>query len=365
MVANSSRYARQTLLPGIGAEGQRRLGEATALVLGCGALGTVVAELLARAGVGRLVIVDRDVIELSNLHRQTLYDEHDIADALPKAEAARRRLARVNSEVGVEAVVDDVDATNIEALARGADVLVDGLDNFETRYLANDVAVKHGVPYVYAGAVGTAGMAYTILPHTRGGTAPWEIGADGGGATPCLRCLFDEIPAPGTLPTCETAGVLGPLTSLIASFEAAEALKVLTRNFDRVGRRLLEVDLWDGTFRRLDVSGAYEAADCVCCRHVRYEFLDGARGAGASVLCGADAVQVRPAHGAAAVDLEAVAARLRRHGSVAASAYMIRAAVTDNGRPYELTLFPDGRAIVKGTREASVARGVYARHVGT
>lgn len=364
MAEHSSRYARQTLLPGIGAEGQRRLGEATALVLGCGALGTVVAELLARAGVGRLVIVDRDVVELSNLQRQMLYDEHDIADALPKAEAARRRLARVNSEVRVEAVVDDIDATNIEALVRGADVLVDGLDNFETRYLANDAAVKHGVPYIYAGAVGTAGMACAILPYTRGGTAPWER-ADGAGATPCLRCLFDEIPAPGTLPTCETAGVLGPLTSLIASFEAAEALKVLTRNFDRVGRRLLEVDLWDGTFRRLDVSRAYEAADCVCCRHAHYEFLDGTRGAGASVLCGADAVQVRPAHGAAAVDLEAVAARLRRHGSVAASAYMIRAAVTDHGRAYELTLFPDGRAIVKGTREASVARGVYARHVGT
>lgn len=364
MAEDTARYARQTLLPGIGAEGQQRLAEATALVLGCGALGSVAAELLARAGVGRLVIVDRDVVELTNLHRQVLYDEHDVADALPKAEAARRRLERVNSGIEIEAVVDDVDAANIERLAAGADVLVDGLDNFETRYLANDVAVKHGIPYIYAGAVGTAGMAYAILPHTSTRASPWERGAGGRAATPCLRCLFAEMPAPGTVATCETAGVLGPVTALIASFEATEALKVLTRSFDRVCRTLLEVDLWDGTFRQLDVTRAYDASDCICCRHSRFEFLDGARGAGASVLCGADAVQLRPAHGAAPVDLAAVAARLGRHGTVASSAYMLRAAVTDNGRAYELTLFPDGRAIVKGTRETSVARGIYAKHVG-
>lgn len=363
MVAQTERYHRQALLPDIGELGQRKLQGSTAFVLGCGALGTVAAELLARAGVGRLVIVDRDVIELSNLQRQLLFDETDIADAIPKAEAARRRLARVNSDIEVHAFVDDIDATNIERYARDADVLVDGLDNFETRYLANDLAVKLRIPYVYAGAVGTAGMAYTILPHTRAGDAPWETG-ERGYATPCLRCLFEEMPAPGSLPTCETVGVLGPLTAMIASFEAAEALKVLTANYACVSRTMLEVDLWANTLRQLGVEGAREASDCACCKHASFEYLDGARGATATVLCGASAVQVRPAADATGVDLESVAGRLRGYGRVVTSPYMMRADVIENGRTYELTLFPDGRAIVKGTGEASLARSIYAKHVG-
>lgn len=364
MAEDFSRYHRQMLLPGFGADGQRRLHESTALVLGCGALGTVIADMLARAGVGHLVVVDRDLIDLTNLQRQVLFDEQDIADALPKAEAARRKLARVNSQVRVTAIVDDIDHTNIERYAAGADVLVDGVDNFETRYLANDYAVKHGVPYIYGGAVGTTGTALAILPHTPGGDAPWERTERGSIATPCLKCLFEEMPAPGSLPTCDTAGILAAASAIVASFEAAEALKVLTGNFERVCPTMLTLDLWANTFRQLKVARAYEQGDCACCKQRRFAYLDGAQGTDTTVLCGADAVQLTHGRDIDGLDLDDIAGRLRRHGSVAASRFMVRADLTDNGRAYQLTLFPDGRAIVKGTRETNVARSIYAKYVG-
>ena len=255
-----ARYQRQMLLPGFGKGGQRRLLDSTALILGCGALGSIAADMLARAGVGHLVIVDRDFIELTNLQRQVLFDERDVADALPKAEAAKRRLARINSGVRVTAIVDDVNHTNIERYAAGANVIVDGLDNFETRYLANDLAVRDGIPYVYGAAVGTTGMAFTVLPH-QDGTAEWE-GAEGGGhATPCLRCLFEEPPSPGTMATCDTTGVINAVVGIVANFEVAEALKILTGNFDRVSRRLLNVDLWDNSLHQLNVANARDARD--------------------------------------------------------------------------------------------------------
>jgi adenylyltransferase/sulfurtransferase len=359
-----SRYHRQMLLPGFGEEGQRRLLASTALVLGCGALGSLAADLLARAGVGRLVIVDRDFIELTNLQRQVLFDEQDVADAIPKAEAARRRIARINSQVKVTAIVDDLNHRNIERYASGADVLVDGLDNFETRYLVNDFAVKHGTPYIYGGAVGAVGAAYAILPHTRAGDAPWETESDGSRATPCFRCLFEEAPPPGMNPTCDTAGVMAPAVGIIASFQVAEALKVLTGNLDRICPTMLNVDLWANTIAPLKVDRAHELGDCPCCKHGRFEFLEGGLGSDASALCGRDAVQLTHAQHTATLDLDAIAARLRLHGNVAASRFMIRADLTDNGKPYMLSLFPDGRAIVHGTAEPSVARSVYAKYVG-
>lgn len=359
-----SRYHRQMLLPGFGEEGQRRLAASTAFVLGCGALGTVVADMLARAGVGRLVIADRDFVETTNLQRQVLFDEDDVAAALPKAEAARRKLARINSSVEVTAIVDDVNAGNIERYAAGADIVVDGLDNFETRYLANDYAVKHGVPYVYGGAVGTTGAAFTILPHTPHGDAPWERLPEGGKATPCLRCLFEEAPPPGTMPTCDTVGVLGPAVAIVANYEAAEALKILTGNLDRVSSTMLSFDLASNSLMQLKVSRAYEAGDCLCCKHRQFEYLDGEKGSGTTTMCGRDAVQLTHRQNASRIDLEEVANRLRAHGAVTANRFMLRAALAENGRDYELTLFTDGRAIIKGTREASVARSVYAKYVG-
>jgi len=359
-----ARYHRQMLLPGFGVEGQRKLLDSTVLILGCGALGTMAANMLARAGVGHLRIVDRDFIELTNLQRQVLFDEDDIADVIPKAEAARRKIARINSQVEVTAIVDDINHRNIERFSEGADLLIDGLDNFETRYLANDCAVKHGIPYLYGGAVGTVGMAFAILPHTRGGKAHWETAPGGSRATPCFRCLFEQPPPPGENPTCDTVGVLGPAVSIIANFQVAEALKILTGNLDRVAPAMLSLDLWSNTITQLKVGRAWEQGDCICCKHHNFEFLEGKAGSNATALCGADAVQLTHRQGGESLDLGEIAARLKRQGPVTANEFMMRASIREQDRNFELTLFADGRAIVKGTGEASVARGLYAKYVG-
>jgi len=359
-----ARYHRQMLLPGFGVEGQRKLLGATALMLGCGALGTVSANMLARAGVGHLVIIDRDSIELTNLQRQVLFDEQDVADAIPKAEAAKRKIARINSQVKVTAIVDDMNYRNMERLATGADVLIDGLDNFETRYLANDYAVKYGVPYIYGGAVGTVGMSYAILPHTRHGNAPWETTSAGNRATPCFRCIFEQAPPPGQNATCDTVGVLGPAVSIIANFQVAETLKILTGNLDRLCPSMLSIDVWDNTISQLKVARAREKGDCQCCKHHNFEFLDGKAGSSATTLCGRDAVQLTHRQRGDRINFDEVARRLREHGEVSVNEFMLRAHIIENSKVYELTLFADGRAIVKGTGEANVARGVYAKYVG-
>jgi len=364
MSLDLARYHRQMLLPGFGAEGQRRLLGSTALLLGCGALGTVAADMLARAGVGHLVIVDRDFIELTNLQRQVLFDEQDVADAIPKAEAARRKIARINSQVEVTAIVDDINYGNIERYAAGADILVDGLDNFETRYLANDCAVKHGIPYVYGGAVGTAGMAYAILPHSQHGDAWWETSPAGNHATPCFRCIFEAAPPPGENPTCDTVGVIGPAVSIIANFQVAETLKILTGNLDRVCPTLLTIDLWANTMTHLKVTYVRESSDCPCCKYRHFEYLEGKAGSRAIALCGRDAVQLTHRQNRGELDFDEIAGRLRHYGTVVVNEFMVRAEIRDNDKTFELTLFADGRAIVKGTGEASVARGVYAKYVG-
>ena len=364
MSLDLSRYHRQMLLPGFGAEGQRKLLDSTALVLGCGALGTMAANMLARAGVGHLVIVDRDFIELTNLQRQVLFDEQDVADGIPKAEAAKRKIALINSQVRVTAIIDDINYTNIERFAAGVNILVDGLDNFETRYLANECAVKHGIPYLYGGAVGTVGMAYAILPHTPSGDAAWEADSSNSKATPCFRCLFEEAPPPGQSPTCDTVGVLGPAVSIIANFQVAEALKILTGNFDRVCPSLLNIDLWANTVTQLKVGRAWEDGDCPCCKHRSFEFLEGKSGSSTTTLCGQDAVQLTHRQETGKLNFAEISARLRQHGPVRANEFMIRAELHDNDKPYELTLFANGRAIIKGTGEAAVARGIYAKYVG-
>lgn len=366
MTLDLARYHRQMLLPGFGEEGQRKLLGASVFVVGCGALGTVIANTLARAGVGQLILVDRDFIELTNLQRQILFDEKDVADAIPKAEAAKRKIAAINSQVEVIAVVDDVNHSNVEkiiALGRGGkvDLIIDGVDNFETRYLVNDVAVKLGIPYVYGGAVGTVGAAYAILPHTPKGDSAWE---KTGYATPCLRCIFEQAPPPGLNPTCDTAGVIGPGVSIIANYQSNEALKILTGNFDRVARTMLNIDLWENTFRQFKVAKAYDVGDCECCKKRNFEFLDGKFGSSTTTLCGRNAVQLSLKQQAGKLNFEEIAARLRPHGQVSVNKFMLRADIKDNGEPYELTLFTDGRAIVKGTKEPNTARGIYAKYIG-
>jgi molybdopterin/thiamine biosynthesis adenylyltransferase len=358
------RYHRQMLLPGFGPEGQSRLQGATVAVLGCGALGCVVADALARAGVGRLHLVDRDFIELTNLQRQLLYDEGDVAAGLPKAEAARRRLQEINSTVACEAIVDDINPGSIGQIAEGADLLVDGLDNFDTRYLVNDYAVRNGLPYVYGGAVGTSGMAYVVLPKSIDGSSAWETLPAGSRATPCLRCLFPEAPPPGESATCDTAGVLGPVVGIIGNFQAAEALKILSGNFDRVSRSLFNLDLWTNTAMHLSLEAGESAVLCPCCGRRDFESLEGRAGSTAAVLCGRDAVQLRHRQDAAGVDLDALERKLRAHGTANANAFMLRAELQEGGTSYQLTVFPDGRAIIKGTADIATARGLYAKFVG-
>ena len=375
------RYHRQMLLPGFGEAGQRKLLDSTALIVGCGALGTVIANMLARAGVGHLIIVDRDYIEMTNLQRQVLFDEDDVANAIPKAVAAKNKIAKINSQVRVTAVVEDVNHTNMEKLALGeysngekADIIVDGVDNFETRYLANDCAVKHGIPYIYGGAVGTVGASYAILPHSPpsaegtsvpGSALPWEQ-KGGAGATPCLRCIFEQAPPPGLNPTCDTAGVIGPAVSIVSNYQVAETLKVLTGNFDKVSPTMLNFDLWANTFRQFKVAKAYDVGDCRCCKHRDFEFLDGKFGSSTTTLCGRNAVQLTQnvSQQNGKLDFAEIASRLESHGSVKANKFMLRADIVDNGEPYELTLFTDGRAIVKGTQKPNVAKSIYAKYVG-
>lgn len=358
------RYHRQMLLPGFGEAGQRRLRESTVLLLGCGALGSVAAELLARAGVGELIIVDRDFVELTNLQRQLMFDERDVADAMPKAEAAKRRLAAINSQVAVTAIVDDLNHTNIERYAAGADVFVDGLDNFETRYLANDLAVSSGRAYVYGAAVGTTGMACAFLPRS-GGHAAWEAGG-GNFATPCFRCLFDEAPPAGTGPTCDTVGVISTAVGIVANFQVTETLKILTGNFERVSRTLLNIDLWANEIMQLAI--AFEGKDeCPCCELRRFPYLDGQAGSSAATLCGRNAVQLRDRQQAGAIDLAVIEARLSHHGRVQCNDFMLQAAISDDADPqkeYEISVFRDGRAIVKGTGDIAQARSIFAKYVG-
>lgn len=336
------RYACQVRLARIGAEGQQRLAASTAVVVGVGATGSVIAESLARAGVGRLRLVDRDVLELSNLARQTLYDEEDVAAALPKAEAARRRLARINGAVTLEARVADVEARTVRGLLAGADVVLDGTDNFATRFVINDACLAQGTPWVYAGVVGTWVHGFPIVP----------------GRTPCFRCYLEEPPPPGAVETCETAGVLGAAVQVCGGLAAAEGIKLLLGAVDEVAEGLLTLDVWSRESRRIGLS---RWPDCPACAG-RYDFLEGT--AQTAELCGQDAVAVRAAQPDARVDLGVVAERLRPLGELEAqNPFLLRFAPREPAG-LKVTLFVDGRALVKGTRDPAVARSVVARFVG-
>ncbi len=337
------RYSRQIRFPGVGEDGQRRLLASRVTLCGCGALGTVLANALVRAGVGHLRLIDRDFIETSNLQRQVLFDEHDVAENLPKAEAAARKLAAINSSVHVDPVVADIDRTNILELTQDADLILDGTDNFEIRYLINDVAVKLGKPWVYGGCIGSHGQTMTILP----------------GETPCLRCVFEAAPAPGEAGTCETAGVLGPMVNIIASLQATEALKILTGRRDKINRELLYFDIWDNMQRRIKIAPLLGKVDCPCCKHRRFEWLDGAHGSQTTSLCGRNAVQVSH-RTPAKLNFEEMAVHLGKMGEVSYNRFLLKF----NVESYEFTVFPDGRAIIKGTADVDKARTLYAKYIG-
>jgi adenylyltransferase/sulfurtransferase len=337
------RYSRQVRFVPLGAAGQARVASGRVTVVGCGALGSAVAMTLVRAGVGRLRIIDRDLPEISNLPRQCLFDEADVAAGVPKAAAAKRHLERINSTAVVEAVVADLTAGNCEALLGGADVIVDGTDNFEARFIVNEFACRQGVPWVHGGAIGAEGRVLTVVP----------------GRTACLRCLIPDPPPAGAMPTCETAGIIGPAAIVVGAVESAEAIKLLSGSCDRIGNQLLVCDLWEGVWRTVDLSSL--AVDgCPTCRGGDFPWLEGRIGASATVLCGREAVQVA-APERHVVDLDGLAARLSAVGRVTANAWLVRADVEPG---IQLSVFADGRAIVAGTREEARARAIVARYVG-
>jgi adenylyltransferase/sulfurtransferase len=338
-----ARYAAQVRYRPLGHEGQRRLAASRAMICGCGALGSMLANTLVRAGVGAVRIVDRDFVELGNLHRQVLFDEADAAAGLPKAVAAAEKLRRINSSVAVEPVVADITPANIEMLCAGADVLLDGTDNFETRFLINDAAVHLGLPWVYGGCVGAEGQTMTIVP----------------GVTACLRCLLPECPPPGSTPTCDTVGVLAPIVGVIASIEAAEAMKILSGNLDAVSRHLTVVDLWQNRLTRVDLRTLCEDSDCPACKRREFSWLAGRAGSRAAILCGRNAVQLTSP--GQPLSLDELARRLEGVGPLTRNPFLLRLAVDK----YELNLFPDGRAIITGTSDLAEARTVYAKYVGS
>jgi adenylyltransferase/sulfurtransferase len=333
------RYSRQILFSGLGEAGQERLLGSQAAIVGCGALGSFQADALVRAGVGRLRIIDRDYVELSNLQRQCLFEESDAAQGLPKAVAAARRLEKVNSGAMIAPTVADLTPSNIEELLGEVDVILDGTDNFETRYLVNDFSVSQGIPWIYGGAVGSYGISMPILP----------------GRTACLKCLYPEPPS-GAQPTCETAGVLNAVPAMIAAVQATEALKILSKQLEAVSLRITTVDVWSGMIRQLEQPPADLA--CMTCGKRRFLHLEGV-GRPPISLCGRNAVQIhersRP------LDLAELKGRLAPLGEVRANEFALRFFVP----PYEMTVFPDGRAIIKGTTDVGLARSLYARYVGS
>jgi molybdopterin/thiamine biosynthesis adenylyltransferase len=335
-----SRYSRQELFAPIGTAGQERLRRARVLVVGCGALGSTLAETLTRAGVGHLTVVDRDLVEASNLQRQSLFVEDDAARARPKAVAAEARLRRVNADVEVRGIVGDVDAAMATRLVGEVELVLDGTDNFETRYVVNDVCLRLGVPWVHGACVAAHGTALAIRP----------------GRTPCLRCVLGERPAAGSAETCDTVGVVAPVVQVVAGMQAAEALKLLTGNERALLPGLLTVDVWAGTFEVVDLGA--RAPWCPSCTEGRYDYSTSDRPS-SSVLCGRDAVQLRGGAGLA-LDLAALAARLRAAGDVMVNEHLVRLRAPEA----ELVVFADGRAIVKGVSDATRARSVYARYVG-
>lgn len=333
------RYSRQILFAPVGAEGQRRLAASSVTLIGCGATGSVLAGSLARAGIGRLRIVDRDYVEPSNLQRQSLFDENDAAESLPKALAAARKLAAVNSAVAVEPHVADLTPANAKKLLSDADLLLDGTDNFETRYLINDFAVSAGIPWIYAAAVGSYAATMNILP----------------GETACLACMFPEAPK-GMMETCDTAGILNSAANLAASIAATEALKLLVGARAELRRTLLGWDLWSN--HSSEISAGTPRPDCQVCGKKQFVHLAGEHRAHIT-LCGRDSVQIhereRP------VDFSELSTRLEPHGRVRHNQFVLKFW----REPYEMTLFPDGRAIVKGTTDTAIARSLYARFVGS
>jgi molybdopterin/thiamine biosynthesis adenylyltransferase len=336
------RYSRQILFAGIGEAGQRRLLASRVLIVGCGALGTAQAEALARAGVGHLRLVDRDFVEESNLQRQTMFTEQDARERLPKAVACSNHLSLINSEVRTEALVVDVNHANVERVMEDCELVLDGTDNFATRYLINDACVKHNVNWIYGAAVGSYGVTMTVRPER----------------TPCLRCIFEEAPPAASAPTCDTAGVIMPIINMVAAVQVSEAMKLLTGKTESLHNTLMHFDVWRNEYGRIALKSPLP--NCRSCGRRDFSTLEAEAGEFAAVLCGRDAVQISPPAGTR-VDFAALAARLSLAGEVKFNNYLLRFRTGD----YDLTVFQDARSIIRGTDDIPTARSLYAKYIGS
>lgn len=337
----NERYSRQVLFNEIGKDGQEKLFNSRVLLVGCGALGASHAEMLARAGVGTLQIVDRDFVEFTNLQRQTLFKEDDARSRLPKAIAAKTRIAEINSEIEVEAIVADVNNSNVESLIENCDLVLDGTDNFQVRYLINDACVKHSKTWIYGAAVSSYGTTMTIIP----------------GKTPCLRCVFEEMPDAGSSPTCDTAGVIMPIIATVSAVQVTEAIKILVGKPNALHGSIMQFDVWQNDWRKIKLGKSNP--DCVACGQKSFEFLDAESHEFAAILCGRDAVQIAPPK-TSLLDLEMLAEKLNHIVPIHQNEYLLRFS-HDN---YEITVFRDGRAIIRGTEDVAAARSLYARFIG-
>ncbi len=335
------RYSRQILFAPIGKEGQTAIRNSRVAIVGVGALGSVSSEMLVRAGVGYVRLIDRDYIDVTNLQRQSLFDEKSLEQSLPKAVAAAARLRQINSDVEIEERVIDLNSNNVDALIEDVDLLLDGTDNFETRFLLNDACVEKGLSWIYAACVGSYGMSIVVRP----------------GKTPCLRCLMETEPPPGTSPTCDTAGIIAPIVRAVVAYQVTEALKILAGKEDDLVNAVLTIDIWKGTFDRYTPSAPRK--ECPACGLREFSYLAGESEAQAVSLCGRNAVQVRPS-ASHNLSLEEMAERLRPLGEVKVNPHLLRFEIGDK----EIVLFKDGRAIIHGTDSSSEARSLYARYVG-
>jgi len=333
------RYSRQVLVARIGKSGQEKLSRSRVLIIGCGALGTVIANNLARAGIGYIRIVDRDYVELDNPQRQILFDEEDVKRGAPKAETAADKLRRINSSIEIEAEVVDVNRKNIEGLIKDVDIVLDGTDNFETRFLINDACFKHSIPWIYGAALSSYGMTMTFIP----------------GLTPCFRCLVSSLPAPGSTETCDTVGVLNSITSCIGSIQSNEAIKILLGYRDS-GQRLLVMDLMERSFEKITVK---KRDDCPVCTHGEFEYLNQKGPLEPIELCGREMMQFTPQR-EMEVSLEYLRGKLEKSGNVSYLGSLLKFKVDK----YELIVFPDGRAFIKGTIDKKIAKGLYAKYIG-
>ena len=335
----TNRYSRQVLLSQIGEQGQQKLLNSSVLIIGCGALGTFAANMLVRAGVGYVKIVDRDIVEYSNLQRQILFNEEDAKLKMPKAAAAEQHLKKINSLVKVEGIIKDISSSNIEQLCEGINIILDGTDNFETRYLINDISIKLELPWIYTGVIGTTGMTFNILPKGK----------------PCLRCVFPEPPAPGSLPKCNTHGVLNAAVSLIGSIQVSESLKILLNDPD-VSKNLTTIDIWNSTYTNIRVKAD---VTCCACEKQEYDFLSKKQVSWITNLCGRNSVQITPPK-ETNINLEELKSKLSEICEVNFSGFMLQISV-ENAK---IIVFPDGRAIVEGTTDQSIARSLYSRFIG-